>query len=118
MNQHDLFLIGRCLIAAMFVVSALGKATDRRKTINVTQLHQLPLPGAALFVSVMAEFTGAICLIIARFLYPTVADANNYRIDHPLVRVQPFVGVVVELDRRCDHAEAPGPAVMGFRAFA
>jgi hypothetical protein len=47
-----------------------------------------------------------------------VMNANNYRIDHPLVRVQPFVGVVVELDRRCDHAEAPGPAVMGFRAFA
>jgi uncharacterized membrane protein YgaE (UPF0421/DUF939 family) len=36
------------------------------------RLHHLPLPSAALFVSVVAELTGAIFLLIARFLYPTV----------------------------------------------
>jgi hypothetical protein len=26
--------------------------------------------------------------------------------------------VVIELDPRCDHTQVPGPAVMGFQAFA
>ena len=43
-----------------------------------------------------------------------VINSNNYRIGHPLVRVQRVVGVVVELDARCDHAQVPGPAVMAF----
>jgi putative oxidoreductase len=72
MNQHDLFIVGRCLIAAMFIVSALGKAANWRTTIDLMRLHHLPLPSAALFVSVVAEFTGAIFLLIARFMYPTV----------------------------------------------
>ena len=72
MNHHDLFLVGRCLIAAMFIVSALGKAANWRATIDLMQSHHLPLPSAALFTSVIAEFTGAIYLLIARFLYPTV----------------------------------------------
>jgi putative oxidoreductase len=72
MNQHGLFLVGRCLIAAMFIVSALGKAANWRRTLDLMRLHHLPLPSAALIVSVVAEFTGAIFLLIARFLYPTV----------------------------------------------
>jgi uncharacterized membrane protein YphA (DoxX/SURF4 family) len=72
MNQHELFLVGRCLIAAMFIVSALGKAANWRTTVDLMRLHHLPLPNAALFVSVVAELTGAIFLLIARFLYPTV----------------------------------------------
>ena len=72
MSQHDLFLVGRCLIAAMFIVSALGKAANWRATIDLMQSHHLPLPSAALLTSVIAESTGAIFLLIARFLYPTV----------------------------------------------
>src|ERR1700744_6155722 len=72
MNQHDLFLVGRGLIAAMFIVSALGKAANWRATIELMQSHHLPLPSAALLTSVVAEVTGAIFLLIARFLYPTV----------------------------------------------
>jgi putative oxidoreductase len=72
MNQHDLFLVGRSLIAAMFIMSAIGKAANWKPTVDLMQLHHLPLPRAALLTSVIAEFTGAIFLLIARFLYPTV----------------------------------------------
>ena len=72
MNQHELFLVGRCLMAAMFIVSALGKAANWRATIDLMQSHHLPLPSAALLTSVIAELTGAIFLLIARCLYPTV----------------------------------------------
>jgi uncharacterized membrane protein YphA (DoxX/SURF4 family) len=72
MNQHGLFLVGRCLIAAMFIMSAIGKAANWKPTVDLMQLHYLPLPRAALFTSVIAEFTGAIFLFIARCLYPTV----------------------------------------------
>jgi hypothetical protein len=41
-------------------------------------------------------------------------NSNNYRIDHALVRVQPVIGVVIDLDQRCDEAQTLGPAVMGF----
>jgi putative oxidoreductase len=72
MSQHDLFLVGRCLIAAMFIVSALGKAANWKPTVDLMRVHHLPFPSAALFISIIAEFTGAIFLLIARFLYPTV----------------------------------------------
>jgi uncharacterized membrane protein YphA (DoxX/SURF4 family) len=72
MNQHGLFLVGRWLIAAMFIMSAIGKAANWKPTVDLMQLHYLPLPRAALFTSVIAEFTGAIFLFIARCLYPTV----------------------------------------------
>ena len=72
MNQHDLLLVGRCLIAAMFIVSALGKAANWKTNVDLTSSHHLPLPHAALFTSVIAEFTGAILLLFGRFLYPTV----------------------------------------------
>jgi uncharacterized membrane protein YphA (DoxX/SURF4 family) len=71
-NQHELFLVGRGLVAAMFIVSALGKAANWRTTVDLMRLHHLPLQSAALFVSVIAEFTGAIFLLSGRFLYPTV----------------------------------------------
>jgi putative oxidoreductase len=72
MNQHDLFLVGRCLIAAMFIVSALGKAANWRTTVDLMRSYHLPFPQAALFTSVIAEFTGATFLLIGRFLFPTV----------------------------------------------
>jgi putative oxidoreductase len=72
MNQHDLFLVGRSLIAAMFIMSAVGKAANWRTTVDLMRSHHLPLPQTALFTSVIAEFTGSIFLLIARFLYPTV----------------------------------------------
>jgi uncharacterized membrane protein YphA (DoxX/SURF4 family) len=61
MNQHDLFLVGRCLIAAMFIMSEIGKAANWKPTVDLMQLHHLPLPRVALFTSV-----------IGKFLYPTV----------------------------------------------
>jgi uncharacterized membrane protein YphA (DoxX/SURF4 family) len=72
MNQHDLFLVGRSLIAVMFIMSAIGKAANWRTTVDLMRSHHLPLPQAALFASVIAEFTGSIFLLIARFLYPTI----------------------------------------------
>lgn len=69
MNQHELFVIGRCLIAAMFFVSAFGKAMNWKKTVSLMQLHNLPFPGAALIAAITVEFTGAICLIIDRFSF-------------------------------------------------
>ena len=72
MNQHDLFLVGRCVIAAMFIVSALGKAANWRTTVDLMRSYHLPFPQAALFTSVIAEFTGATFLLIGRFLFPTV----------------------------------------------
>jgi uncharacterized membrane protein YphA (DoxX/SURF4 family) len=56
----------------MFIVSALGKAANWKPTVDLMRVHHLPFPSAALFISIIAEFTGAIFLLIARFLYPTV----------------------------------------------
>jgi putative oxidoreductase len=72
MNQHDLFLVGRCVIAAMFIVSALSKVANWRTTVDLMRSYHLPFPQAALFTSVIAEFTGATFLLIGRFLFPTV----------------------------------------------
>ena len=43
--------------------------------------------------------------------------SNNYRIDI-LWCASNGCGVVVELEAGCDHGQMPGPAVMGFQAFA
>ena len=69
MNQHDLFLVGRCLIAAMFIVSAFGKAANWRTTVDLMRSYHLPFPQAALFTSVIAQFTRATFLLIGRFLF-------------------------------------------------
>ena len=37
MNQHDLFLVGRSLIAAMFIMSAIGKAANWKPTVDLMQ---------------------------------------------------------------------------------
>lgn len=47
-----------------------------------------------------------------------VLNSNNCRIGHPLVRIHPVVGKVVQLDARCDRAQALGAAVMESQAFA
>jgi len=77
-NTHALFVVGRCLIALLFIVSALGKATKWKDTIGLMQMHQVPWTNLALFIAIMLEIVGGVCLLIGKFLYPTVLTLFAY----------------------------------------
>ena len=68
MNSHELVVIGRSLIAVMFIASAVGKAANWKTTIGIMQIHRLPLPNLALSAAIIIELVGAVCLLIGMFL--------------------------------------------------
>lgn len=72
MNTYELFVIGRCLIAVMFIASVFGNASNWRQSISLMQIHHLPFPDVALSAALVLQSTGAICLVIGRILYPAV----------------------------------------------
>ena len=72
MNSYELWVIGRGLIAFMFIASALGKASNWTATVSMMQIHHVPFPGVILSAAIVFESTGAVCLIIGRFLYAAV----------------------------------------------
>ena len=78
MNTHALFVVGRCLIALLFIVSSLGKATKWKDTIGLMQTHQVPWTSLALFIAILVESAGGVCLLIGIFLYPTVITLFAY----------------------------------------
>jgi putative oxidoreductase len=72
MNSHELVVIGRSLIAVMFIASAVGKAANWKTTIGIMQIHSLPFPSLALSAALIIELAGAGCLLTGRFLAAAV----------------------------------------------
>jgi len=77
-SRHELFVVGRCLIALLFIVSALGKATKWTDTIGLMQMHHVPLTHLALLTAIVLEIVGGACVLIGRFLCPTVITLFAY----------------------------------------
>ena len=78
MNTHILFVVGRDLIAASFILSAIGKASNWKDTVGLMQAHQMPWPTLGLTGALLIEFVGGVCLLIGTFLYPTVIALFAY----------------------------------------
>jgi hypothetical protein len=56
MNSHELVVIGRSLIAVMFIASAVGKAANWKTTIGIMQIHGLPYPSLALSAALILSW--------------------------------------------------------------
>jgi putative oxidoreductase len=69
-NQSVLPLIGRVLLAAIFIVSGLGKLANPGATMGYIASIGLPLPGVALAGAIAVEVVGG--LLIAVGLYSRV----------------------------------------------
>jgi len=62
--SHVAGLVGRVLLAAIFLMSGLGKIADPAGTIGYIGAAGLPLPQLAYAGAVLAEVGGAIALIL------------------------------------------------------
>ena len=56
----------------------LGKSASGKDTIGLMQMHQVPWPTLALFIAILIEIVGGVCLLIGAFLYPTVMALFAY----------------------------------------
>lgn len=70
MNAHVLYIIARCLIALMFLMSAVGKGGNRKQTIALMKEHHIPLPELGLLGSVALEILATICLALGLIIIP------------------------------------------------
>ena len=59
-------LIGRLLIAVLFLMSGLSKLTQPGATIGYIAAVGLPLPTISYFVSMTVELIGSVLLIVSR----------------------------------------------------
>ena len=78
MNTHVLFVVGRDFIATSFILSAIGKASNWKDTVELMQAHQMPWPTLGLTGALLIEFVGGVCLLADAFLYPTVIALFSY----------------------------------------
>ena len=62
--QRYLPVLGRVLLAVLFVMSGIGKLTDPAGTIGYIQSAGLPLPNIAYGVALTVELLGGILLIV------------------------------------------------------
>jgi len=62
--QRYLPVLGRVLLAVLFVMSGVGKATDPASTIAYIQSAGLPLPNIAYGIALTVELLGSILLIV------------------------------------------------------
>ncbi len=62
MNAHVLYIIARCLVAVMFLMSCISKVSGRKKAIALMQAHHIPLAPLGLLGSAALEIVAAICL--------------------------------------------------------
>jgi len=62
--QRYLPVLGRVLLAVLFVMSGVGKATDPAGTIAYIQSAGLPLPNIAYGIALTVELLGGILLIV------------------------------------------------------
>jgi putative oxidoreductase len=57
-------LLSRVLMAAIFIQSGFGKATNPSHTMAMMASHNLPLPGLAYAVSVLVELGGGLAFLV------------------------------------------------------
>ena len=57
-------LVGRILIAAIFLISGFGKITDPAGTIGYIQMVGLPFPAVGYGLAVLTEVAGGIALVL------------------------------------------------------
>ncbi len=62
--QRYLPVLGRVLLAVLFVMSGIGKLTDPAGTIGYIQSAHLPLPNIAYGIALTVELLGGILLIV------------------------------------------------------
>ena len=71
MNAHSLYVIARCLVALMFLMSAIGKAGSWKQSIELMQQHHIPLAPLGLLGSIVLEIVGGtILLALGLFMVP------------------------------------------------
>ena len=71
MNAHTLYVVARCLVALMFLMSAIGKASSWQQTLGLMRDHHVPLPQIGLLGSVVLEVVvGTILLALGLFMVP------------------------------------------------
>ncbi len=71
MNAHTLYVIARCLVALMFLMSAIGKAGSWKQSIELMQQHHIPLAPLGLLGSIALEIVGGtILLALGLFMLP------------------------------------------------
>jgi putative oxidoreductase len=78
MSVHALFIMGSWLIALLFVMSAIGKASNWAGTIQLMKAHNIPLPELGLAGSLIVEMAGAACLVFGVHLWPAVIVLSAY----------------------------------------
>ncbi|ASY65324.1 putative membrane protein (plasmid) [Sinorhizobium sojae CCBAU 05684] len=62
--QSSLALLGRLLLAVIFVTSGVEKLADPSGTVGYISAANLPLPWAVYLVAVLAELGGSILLVL------------------------------------------------------
>ena len=71
MNAHTLYVVARCLVALMFLMSAIGKAGSWKQSIELMQQHHIPLAQLGLLGSIVLEIIGGtILLALGLFMIP------------------------------------------------
>ncbi len=70
MNAHTLYVVARCLMALMFLMSAIGKASGRKETIGLMKEHHIPLPELGLLGSAALEIIATVCLALGLIIVP------------------------------------------------
>ena len=70
MNAHTLYVAARCLIALMFLMSAIGKASSRKETVGLMKAHHIPLPELGLLGSAALEIVATVCLALGLIIVP------------------------------------------------
>ncbi len=70
MDAHTLYVVARCLMALMFLMSAIGKLSGRKETVALMQAHHIPLAQLGLFGSAALEILATVCLSLGLILVP------------------------------------------------
>lgn len=70
MDTHILYIIARCLVALMFLMSAVGKLGGRKESLAMMQAHHIPLAPLGLFGSAALELVATVCLTFGLIVVP------------------------------------------------
>ncbi len=71
MNAHTLYVLARCFVALMFLMSAIGKISSWQQTIGLMREHHVPLPQVGLLGAFVLEVVGGtILLALGLFMVP------------------------------------------------
>ncbi|WP_367065077.1 DoxX family protein [Oryzisolibacter sp. LB2S] len=62
--QNALILLGRILIAPLFVPSGIGKITDFAGTVGYATAMGLPLPTVGIAIAIVIELLGSLALVL------------------------------------------------------